>query len=336
MKPRQVAFLILSGCLIALAFGACTSDETRQLGPDVQATQQALLQVDQDTPGNSSEGAFFPLELGNHWEYHREFTLFEPYGPYVYTGSIERTVIGTENLFGRDYTVVKEVELPDEGALDETIWTLWYRYRQDRAGLYSADVNLSEPPGEIRGVRRSPVRSENGIDRQVELLLQRLCESRPPEQRDAYAVACVHLLARMRAIQAALSGSLDASLTLGGPPGGHRPEELIILSYPLHPGQKWTLRSEEFLVTAEVEAHEVLDVGAGRFNCFRVRMYSDILGPDDVVLAWYGREGLIAEFYRVEITVIDPYGNPVGTLVSEDEHTLESLSLSRGRFARQE
>jgi hypothetical protein len=110
------------------------------------------------------------------------------------------------------------------------------------------------------------------------------------------------------------------------------PEELTRLSYPLRPGQEWTVRDEPFF-GSEVEAHDVLDLPPGKMSCFRIKMTNFAMGPDDEVFVWYGRDGFLGMSIHVEGEVIDIGGNPIGVLVFDQNMFLESLDLVRpGRF----
>jgi len=319
MKPRHIEFLTLSVCLIALAVGACGNYETPEMGPDLQS----VVRADQSTSAPNSAGDFFPLTIGNQWEYSATLTLFpEGAPPIVYRESEEREIAGTMNLFGRDYFVYERTLVP-EGDSGFVVLSL---YRQDRAGLYSADTSLSmpNPAGATLGT------SARGRTSIYERMRDDVYDMSPAEYREAYLRACDRLIGKLKSADLSLGRSAVSPLL--GPPGGARSHEITMLKYPLHPGEQWTIRSEPFVVTARVEAQEVLDLAPGRINCFRLRVTNSLMGPGDIIFEWYGRAGLVREFVHATVEVTGPFGNPIGTMVVESDVILESLSLSQGRW----
>ncbi len=103
-------------------------------------------------PANESPvtGGGFPLAVGNVWTFDATFsitrtddsgTLLEP--PTLRTGEVNRVIIGTEQIDGREYFTQAFAIAVDGG---QSV-TEWYRYRQDHDGFWEADVPLSVPPG---------------------------------------------------------------------------------------------------------------------------------------------------------------------------------------------
>jgi hypothetical protein len=105
--------------------------------------------VPQDTGGDPDGSPFYPLEIGNVWNYHSSFAL----GFYdTDTGAELRadTTLGVwrVELTGRE--TIGGVEYTIETAVVETASrtdTTWVRLRQDQNGLYRADIPRRFPPG---------------------------------------------------------------------------------------------------------------------------------------------------------------------------------------------
>lgn len=83
---------------------------------------------------------------------------------------------------------------------------------------------------------------------------------------------------------------------MSGPPipGTAGPGELTRLRYPLEPKARWTIRADpNFRFVADVVGVDVLELPAGRFRGYRIRLGADVFGPHDVVHVWYGRSGYL-------------------------------------------
>jgi hypothetical protein len=274
------------------------------------------------TRASESRRGFLPLEIGNVWTYDRTFdyVVIDDDGNVIETGSLAQDVmheiIGSEERFGREYVLNQQTFVRDVG--EDLYW--WDRYRQDRAGFYRADIGLGEPPA-------SPTAEERATAMRTFLLMPKAlprmrAAGLEPSTLRAYEAAWARLLEKRQ-----IAGEMLHGAPLAGPPGGQFPEETTRLSYPLHPGQRWVLRTSPFLVESEVEAMEVLDLPAGRFAAWRVRLENAVLGPSDSVLFWYGRSGLLGESIHVESVATDLFGNPIGTIISDETMYLRSLQL---------
>src|SRR6185503_21276890 len=129
--------------------------------------------------------------------------------------------------------------------------------RQDRSGLYEADVATSVPPTCATALAPTalgePAPGSPLSRAKYRELLQR--NGVRKEKLDPYAEALVRVVDRARRI--------DAALESRGRPGGALEGEITRLRYPLHPGARWTIR-ESPLFTAVVEDQEILDLPAGR------------------------------------------------------------------------
>jgi hypothetical protein len=288
---RLAAFL-----LIALAAGC------RQGAPALESlTAPALLNR------SCSAREFYPLAVGNEWTYRRTFTIeVDILGgtgdPFVETfeGTVERRIIGSEEVSGQVY-LVEQSTLAANGQPD--VSTTWTRFRQDHAGLYVADVATNDPPGSMPMGPRSPVfpftvgKAWREHARRLEIL---------------------HRL---------LEPGLGGSAAIARRPGDVRPGELKRLSYPLHPKSTWFNRVDPFVVRSEVEAHEVLDLPAGRFPCYRVRVDNEFLDPDDRMVIWYGRCGRLSHFIHAETWAVDAETGEMAHITTEEIERLAGLAL---------
>ncbi|MEJ2721805.1 MAG: hypothetical protein P8181_11805 [bacterium] len=276
---------------------------------------------------------FYPLALGNHWTYERRFEIRiipiddagEPLTGEtrdVFEGTVERRLTGSEALFDRDYRVESLVLYV---AGDPDTVREWRRYRQDRAGLYLADVSLHQPPAgsppgsgvRVNGAGRGALHP--GIPRWDRIA--HLFETMPSSAaRDGWR----RHADRIRRVRALLApGALPT-----GPPGGPNAEEIVLLQYPLHPAAAYAIRSEPFHVDSVVEALEVIDLPAGRFVGYRIRIENELLDPDDQVYVWRGRCGELGSSIHVETLAMDVETGEVVRIITEETDWLSGLDLN--------
>jgi hypothetical protein len=327
----------LPALVVALAVGACGTSDHRPTQPVLDATASAgtdeALGGDHRPDQRPGRKGFFPLDIGNCWTYTGSLaTRIE--GDSLMSLQLfgeQRKLTGTEVLFGRTYVVEEQKQWPRLSPFppsDST--TYWVRYRQDRAGLYEADVPLIQPPDARLRAYAQAGKSERsqGV---AGLADWHHLEARVLAAKgEAYQPAVRELIRKVQAAHAALRyARLHPPKGIGGPPGGALPNELTRLKYPLHPGQEWTLRAEPIVFTSRVERHEVLRLPAGRMPGFRIRILIEGLDPSDEVFMWYGRKGFLRMRYLIKSVATDPEGNPIGTLISERHLGLESIELIR-------
>jgi hypothetical protein len=283
---------------------------------------------DERVPGSKG---FFPLDIGNRWAYAGELTIVVDGGPpNVVETREERRLIGTEERFGREYVLELRFDIDEDG---DTLSPLWFRYRQDRAGFYTADIAGNEPPIEA-AVGVSHLRS-NGRGRleRIAGLWQEIGPTIRREHKGAYEKGWNDLCLKLSVVENAVRLSTGPVQSLQGPPGGVFPEEITLLDYPLHPGHEWIVRDDPFLISYSVESHDVLDLPAGRVNGYQIRIDNGLFGLNDRAYIWYGRAGFLGLIAHVETEILDPNGNPMGTLVFDEETFLESLDLvGKGRW----
>jgi hypothetical protein len=311
------AFLILAGCL---------DNDTVPIGPALESEETVTGPgMIREVPGESRGAGFLPLDNGNMWTYERtfDFVVIDDDGNVIETGAgtedVVHEIIGTEERFGREYVLNQQTFVRDGG--EDLHW--WDRYRQDRSGLYRANIGLGEPPAS-----RATAEGRSNAMRTFLVMPKALSQMRAaglePNTLRAYEAAWDRLLKKRQIVEEMLRGASPA-----GPPGGELFGESTTLRYPLHPGHTWVNRTDPFLVESEVEAMEVVDLPAGRFAGWRVRLENSLLDPDDSVLFWYSRSGLLGEYIHVQSVATDLGGNPIGTIISDETMYLQSLQLVR-------
>jgi hypothetical protein len=325
--------LVLAIILAAIASG-CAAPLDPPTAPSI-SSEVARSRAASTGTGSLSEGAlqglsgtFYPLQLGNRWHYRRHlvYTLIpyegEPSPPIELDATIDRGLICTEQRDGREYMV----EQAEEHGTDAS-FTTWIRFRQDRAGLYEADVTLQDPPACV--TRRVPASSGGGREVAAGLAgqMEALIPAGPPARSAAFRVAVERLQAKLALIDAALG-------TMTRTPAGSGAQfvgagELTRLRYPLYPGARWIIRNAPGAIfAARVEGTDVLTLPAGRLRGYRIRISSDGLGPNDTVRTWYGTSGLLQIVVHGEYEAIDVFGQPIGRVFVDQREALEELQLS--------
>jgi hypothetical protein len=116
---------------------------------------------------------------------------------------------------------------------------------------------------------------------------------------------------------------------------GGDPEDLTRLLYPVQVGKEWTIRPDPLFATS-VEALESLDLPGGDQEAYRLRITSDLFGANDSALLWYGTDGFLGHSFHLEAVVIDSYGDPIGTMLWDEELRLQSFATGTlsGRVPR--
>jgi hypothetical protein len=303
--------VILLAVIAGSIFPSCDITEAGGDTAEAPAALQGedLLLSGAKVPGNPGQGAFYPLALGNTWSYTggRSMSIGDT-PPYAVSVEETRTIAEMEELFGRDYFLEERVSV-DLGVVGgPDTFTYWYRYRQDRAGLYEADVSITDPPG----------------GGSWDVLWERAAADARPAGASALDRARTAHFRKLEAVNQLL-GRRTRSGMLAGPPGGIMPDEIQRLKYPLHVRQEWTIR-EEPLFWSVAQRMEVLDLPAGMMNGWRISVYSELFGDDDLVYLWYGRAGFLGMTAHLESKSVDLYGSVI-TVVSDEELFLESHYL---------
>jgi hypothetical protein len=299
-----------------IALGLVMGCRLGSLG-SLERSTPAALEPTAPLNAGTHGGAFYPLDLGDRWHYARTYDVRwqdASGAPHAYhvDSAIERELACDVPLGTRSYAAERTLELAP-GAT----YLSWIYYRQDRRGLYEAD-NPVPPPCES-----VPPPEETGPGLHVHIApLSSIAEQgKLPEDPG--------VLAAMGTLEQRLS---LVRYTLGLPaPSLRRPRpapgEIVRLAYPLYPGQRWIIRAQPRF-TSRVEGVDVLRLPAGRFVAYRIRIDSELFGPNDRVHVWYGRQGFLRLDFHGESQGVDDYGNPLDyAVVSEDHEVLDGIAL---------
>lgn len=275
------------------------------------------------------KGGFYPLQLGNHWLYRKQLIIAvipnegDVPPPFELNSAIDRELICVERRDERDY-VVEQAEEQDP----YQTYRSWIRFRQDRTGLYEADVSIRDLPSCVVA-KVSTSSGRRGVTlADLARRMDELIPVGPPARQAAFRAAAQRLRERLAIVDAALSRMTGASSQTTGL-GNSGPGELTRLRYPLHPGARWIIRDEPGATfVASVEGTDVLDLPPGRLRGYRIRISSELFGPADVVHVWYGRSGYLQLVVHIESDAMDSSGAIYGRVVADQREKLEGAWLS--------
>ena len=325
--------LLLTITIMSLS-AACnitdSGEEVTELKNTLMSQQDALFSNGAD-PKNPGQGEFYPLSIGNTWTYTGERSMRFGAGPaYTLSRDETRTITGTEELFGREYMLEEQFIIAGSVFGEDDTITYWLRHRQDRAGLYEADVAMSDPPGED-----SEAASLTGRDLNTDLgtwdeLWRRSVDGLEYIDPEVIERAKIAHFIKINAVNELL-GRRTGSALLSGPPGGILPDEIQRLRYPLHPEQEWIIRDSPLFYSI-VEGMDVLDLPAGRINGWRVFIYNEFLDDNDIVHFWFGRQGFLAMTVHLE-TEDDYFGS---VIITDETLFLVSYDLEGKGYKREE
>jgi hypothetical protein len=299
-----VSVAFLTGCSRQNPVAPLTSDDSYVLSRALEA-------------GPLGQGAFFPLAVGNRWHAVSDdhiVTIPTDGGPptdemNVHT-DITREMTGTETISGLAYTLLRETLVSTSPANPGgSTYTTWIRYRQDADGLYESDV--TGPPASGVTVADAPTRPSVALPVSLRARVT-------VAQAAAYERSWDGLQRKIAAVRHAVADPLRVADAASG--------EIIRLDYPLHPGASWTVRESPHF-TSTVERVERLDLPAGRFNAYRIRIGSEFFGPEDTVHLWMSRSGQLRLSYRLVSAVTDENGNVIGEFSATHEEIVDAVSL---------
>lgn len=315
---RARAFRVLAALSLAwLAFSGCGRS------PVVTAPRDVLDGVTpfsvQDDPlasdviRNGSRMPYrYPLAVGHRWDYvirARVVTIPDAGEP---TSVSHRSpwlveVTGTETRGAHEYFVVQE---GDPRSAAPTMPRFYQR--QDDDGFYELDV-----PAMASEVAPADAPLADRID------LRALDASLAGRAHHAsLARAARQVVAKLERIQRGI-----AATPLGS--AGAEPDELTFLRYPLQVGSEWTVRESPFFGRV-VTGQEELALPVGRLRAWRIRLVSELYDPDDHVVFWYGRPGLVRTRIHAEADAVDDTGKVIGRAVADFEQLLVRVSRSAG------
>jgi len=303
LRPLAVATLVLAlvaGCRLA------SLDPGVDVSPAARAT----------APLTAGRSAFYPLTLGNRWHYRFSSEIrLEDEVLFRQDGSIDRELACTDAFSGVPYTVeVVRVSYSDGG--DGYASTV--NYRQDATGLYEHDPvpghdpPCGPPPGAVRAAAATAARPGDGTE--------------PPSAGAARARDV--LLQRAAMVRAAI-GWLPAGAAAHGP--GARPlaGEIVRLVYPLSVGRSWVIRDDPKF-ECRVERVEPLALAIGTVQAYRLRITSELFGPDIRVFVWYGRDGFLELELHDRIAITNDNGEVLGVGTFDETDVLESFEPAAG------
>lgn len=347
MIPREAIrarrLLVLAWVIaMSTALSGCGTHSTPTEPDSTAATEPAEADFERELALREQDFnryGYFPLQIGNQWTYSRDIvTLIRgdsctpakcPPFATVRQYTEHRELTGTEWLFGREYVLEAQRtwgRLTFSTTPDTT--TYWIRYRQDRTGLYEADVAVTDPPG-AEPVASNRTGAMASRDRPLSELVRERGAELSAAQAAGHDAAMTRMQAKLDVVTAALASY--SVLSASHPPrrhGGVLDNELTRLKYPLRPGQHWTILDQPRF-TSRVVRRERLELPAGRFSGYKIRIDADGFGPQDRVFLWYSRQGLLKFDVHLELpytTYEDPYGYGL-TMITDDTMVLESLDL---------
>ncbi|HKQ57358.1 MAG TPA: hypothetical protein VJY35_05785 [Candidatus Eisenbacteria bacterium] len=300
ISPRVCVFASLPVVMLAAGCAGPIDPPTR---PAATETAAGLV---------TAQGGFFPLATGNRWIYRTltRTTLVPLDGSEpTFTNlvfDLDWEVLCSEASYGTSYQVMRVLDMGPNGSV-----LTWVRYRQTAGGLFHNNTDFSAPacasPVEP-GARAAAVSRGDAIEA--------LVAARPSGEQAAWRDAIARLDQRIARME-----SLAGGLPPGFPqPGGALPWESTELRYPLEPKARWAIRSD-FPVTlaAEVEGFEALNLPAGRFSGYRIRIINGFLGANDHYRLWYGRAGFLRSVAHLETDAVDIGGHVIGKALF-DQH----------------
>jgi hypothetical protein len=310
---------IIAGC------GTDQSNPTRFVSPMPRALPQGspsaieTRAVPVGRPaGGPEENAdlFYPLEIGNTWTHilYERTTLLDLTGARIASRAetliISRSLVREWSYYGREYVqefgYFRFPSLPTCYPFSSVV------YRQDRSGLYAMYLSMESATRLTR---------ETAIPSGLMSRASRIAASLGGRVSERSVVD--HL---SHTFQAVGGLSLTAGAGGGHPPGGPVGLESTLLRYPLHPGAHWMSRGDpppEYTV----QALGPVDEPAGRIVGARIRVDWEPLGPNGISVVWYSREGYLGGVSHVESVARDESGASVGTILSDADERLISLSL---------
>lgn len=298
--------------VLALVFTGCAGPLDPTTGPTFPAGDGggSSSSIETGAVGSASTGGFYPLQLGNRWSYVRQLDIHvipnanvAPPPPEHYVTGFQREVLCTGSLDGVRYTI----ERTSEGS--SSILTF---YRQTSRGLYEYDGLGMEPQCEGGAAPGGNETSASAVR---------------PGPTSALRFVGRDLRERIAALEALIR--TDPRVMSALPiPGTVGPNEITRLRYPLELKSRWTIRDHPgFRFGAEVVGLDELDLPAGRFRGYRIRLESNRFGPRDAVHVWYGRSGYLQLVAHLEGDWIDEAANIAGRAIYEQRETLADLHL---------
>jgi hypothetical protein len=324
MSLRPATLALAFTCTVAMLPG-CATEENITAPPAENVLNDAAHEwviasepVPEDEFSAHQPRMRYPLQLGNRWKYtaHVNIQIVDGEGeggesPREIIRTTKTEIIGAESLFERCYAIQEHTITEDNNPGDVIMQRVFFR--QNRSGLYEADVPVGGRPPEL--ARPATIENQNPFDQQLAAR----------DQGAAWVRAHRELQDRADLVRDLSHGDPVSGRNRGGP----TENELTRLDYPLRRGHHWVVIDEAFLMTATVEGREVLDLPIGRTPARRIRLESEIFGPKDEVHMFYGRLGYLGWRLMVVSDVMGDDGELMGTLRFTDEEYLQDVEIDR-------
>lgn len=275
----------------------------------------------------AAQDGFFPLDLGNRWDYVYTYTTqfrlgdgSTPQPPIVGMTTTELRLVCCQDVGGRSYVAQR-------GTYKSGGRTLWTLFRQDRAGLYELWSSVGKPlcdsaPAFTASDNSSEFRAVDAGEWQ-----RKIDGIHGSRARDAIRLASPILESRVERLAASV-GFGGAMSARRGPPGAPMDNEATRLRYPLHPGASWDVRPPRLLpLFATVEGVDAVRLPTGRAAAYRIRYTDAVPGSDAVVRVWYGRSGYLGMVGHSSYTIPGLDGAPPDTVVADWSDVLVGICL---------
>jgi hypothetical protein len=328
-RLRFLLFILVTVLGLAAGTGCRESRPGTELVAPIAPENRAFVSEESGAPGTAAS-EFYPLSVGSAWVYRRDRTLVvevivgPPYKRVErFAGTVDRRIEGTERIDGAEYFVEGTTLTPDGRPAGRKTITL---LRQDHSGLYSYEAPIGGVEGAAPGAQAGAAGEASAI--------AALEAGRPdvPSVRPVMRYALRRHARKLEAVRASLGlDDLDdrAPFEAQGRPGDFRAGESRALRYPLHARAGWYNRVDPFVVRSFVEAHESLELPAGRFPAWRVRVENELLDPEDRVVVWYGRSGRLAVSIHTETLALDSETGETALITVDELDVLTDISLER-------
>jgi hypothetical protein len=259
--------------------------------------------------GLTSARTLYPLAVGNHWDYHirtvnQITTAAGPQPPVVEEQPLADEITGTQTIDGRDYFLQSEFD-PRLPLPNGSVFNL----RGNRFGLFELDS-----PQAQQGLATDAQSDHDAaalsayVDRAVA----------DPAQRAAFRRAAAEVAAKLAA----------ARLRLAGQRPGAVPGEITLLSYPIYTGARWIVREDPRFARIVVGPERV-NLPLGTFAAWKIRGTSELFGPEDRLLTWYSRLGLLRVRFHGIVNAADDTGAIIGQVVVDSDQSLTGIHLVR-------
>ncbi len=261
-----------------------------------------------DRPGLGGARGFYPLAVGNRWDYDITWrtTLITLEGPQP---TVETTAPWIVGIIGERVENQRRFFMAEEYDPRVAAPSLVFRVREDRSGYYSTDPITAAAPA---------LRSAPAMPSALEANLEQALTGAPHAAAFRHAAATLALR---------LATVTNAGTTAMRPaPGGPESGETAQLRYPLRIGARWVVR-ESPRFERVVVGQQQIRMPAGTFHAWRLRQTSEVFGPDDSAQLWYSRSGLLRIAFRGKADATDEAGNIVGQVIIEQDQVLRTLRL---------